>query len=83
MAAAECSRHGVARTPAPAPPDCMRWPRPGVQACVCVHACVQVRILAFSAHADLRGILGLVEAAAPRHAVVLVHGQPGPMAFLA
>ncbi|GIL53046.1 hypothetical protein Vafri_8741 [Volvox africanus] len=38
-------------------------------------------MLAFSAHADLRGLLGLVRRCAPR-AVVLVHGQREPMEFL-
>lgn len=41
----------------------------------------RVETLAFSAHADLRGLVGLVRGCRPR-AVVLVHGQPGPMEFL-
>ncbi|GLI59847.1 hypothetical protein VaNZ11_001835 [Volvox africanus] len=41
----------------------------------------RIKMLAFSAHADLRGLLGLVRRCAPR-AVVLVHGQREPMEFL-
>lgn len=43
---------------------------------------VQVRYLSFSAHADVKGILQLVAAAAPR-CVVLVHGEKSGMDFLA
>ncbi|KAG2486888.1 hypothetical protein HYH03_014482 [Edaphochlamys debaryana] len=41
----------------------------------------RVRMLAFSAHADVRGLMGLVRRCRPR-AVVLVHGQREPMEFL-
>ncbi|GIM07036.1 hypothetical protein Vretimale_11245, partial [Volvox reticuliferus] len=41
----------------------------------------RIKMLAFSAHADLRGLLGLVRRCGPR-AVVLVHGQREPMEFL-
>lgn len=41
----------------------------------------RIKMLAFSAHADLRGLLGLVRRTAPG-AVVLVHGQREPMEFL-
>ncbi len=47
--------------------------------CTCV---MQVRFLAFSAHADAAGILQLIAAAAPR-AVMLVHGDKAGMAFMA
>lgn len=40
-----------------------------------------VRHLSFSAHADARGILGLIKQAEPRH-VVLVHGEKTKMARL-
>lgn len=40
-----------------------------------------MRYVPFSAHADAKGILQLVQQVAP-HAVMLVHGEPDKMAFM-
>ena len=52
----------------------------GVQSTMVDVRCA-VRHLSFSAHADARGILGLIKQAEPRH-VVLVHGEKAKMARL-
>ena len=41
----------------------------------------QVRYLSFSAHADAKGIMGLIQQCAPPH-VMLVHGEHQKMEFL-
>ena len=41
----------------------------------------RVRYLSFSAHADAKGILQLIQQCQPRH-VMLVHGEKSKMEFL-
>ncbi|GAX81273.1 hypothetical protein CEUSTIGMA_g8705.t1 [Chlamydomonas eustigma] len=42
----------------------------------------QVRYLSFSAHADAKGILQMVQQCGPPRTVVLVHGEPSRMEFM-